>query len=255
MRCQIKGRMLVGLLAVIAATAQPATVQACPPPVRGESNLAPMTQQADIAPDGGVVVIAVNGGGKGPDSYTIAPLVLTTNGEVVTPKVRELADGLEVWQFAPKPKDASTVMTWGLGERVTLTVGAKGAALKAPQLKIIASSTRRPSRARMAQYRYGSPSTTLAIRLANPLPDDAVALVVTLGSGRTARGAYWSALESGKTDFTFDGGGKGCAGSSESVYIGEPVRITYVTASGRVSPVATARATRLTEKMAETFTQ
>jgi hypothetical protein len=146
-------------------------------------------------------------------------------------------------------------MTWGLGGRVTLTVGAKGAALKAPKLKIVASTTLQPSRAQMANYRYGSPSTTLAIRLANPLPDDAVALVVTLGSGRTARGAYWSALESGKTDFTFDGGGKGCAGSSESVYIGEPVRITYVTASGRVSPVATARATRLTEKMAETFTE
>ena len=234
----IVARVLALALALVPVAAPIGDARSCP---AYELSAAPMGGQTEIATDGGVLIVQVQERRGGPRT-----LGFTVDGAGVEPDDQYLAPGLERWRV-PEKAGATLVMTdAGLGgaasASTSMAVVAPRGRLKAPAIRAATSDIARP---RMRLDGPGAPYTLLAIELARPLPDDAVALVV-YGAVRGADGIAWAPVEPGQRTFAITGGGKGCGGGPGPIYAGDRVSVAWIDARGRLSPRTPARAVRRT---------
>jgi hypothetical protein len=265
-----QSQTLQGSLAIVVAVAVWAVparrAVACQPQQMDAEVFEPIAVQTEVARSGAVVVAEAASGLGIPTAPVAAvsrpetmaapasrALTIAVANITSTPTIVPLAPGLALWRV--KLGKAATIdLKWGEGNAASLKVVADGPALPAVRLRIAASSTAQISRAELIEsVRYGTPPTTLALRLQKTLPKDAVALVLYQRLGKHVEGITWMPFEPEQTEFMFNGGGKNCGRGVPGIYIGDRIEVRYVTRRGRLSPATAARASKLTDAMAETF--
>lgn len=227
-------RTALALVAIASVSVRVPEARACQPV---ELATVLMKPQAEVATDGGLVMVQV----RSEDDGWRSPLVVHVDGQRAAHESIWLAPGLELWRVKGAAAGGSAALVDTSGKAgAAATIVAPAGKLRAPAMKAARSSTKLPPRARQA--RMGSPHARLTIQLARALPADAVALIVQAHQRPEPYPRAWIAVTPGATSFVLEGGGgKGCGGEASPVFAGERISLAWVDARGRVSPASAPR--------------
>lgn len=203
-----------------------AVASACPAMVFANLPLTP--DNATIAPDGGVVVNAVGGGGESAAELTINSQPIDVRQDIVAP-------GLMIW-VPTSIQSPNTIDVRSARGRLlrSLTVGPAMPRHLPPKVSF-ATSTLTIRKRREAIPSPNNTSGTLVIELAEPPPSDVLAMVVFSKQGNDSVGVAWTTPKPDTKTYQFMFGGKRCGPGPGSIPQGARLQILWVDALGRLS--------------------